>query len=286
MLQTRSLSYAIGERSLVDDASLDVKPGSLTVVVGPNGAGKTTLVRMLSGELRPTSGDLTLDGRPLRAFSARGLAVRRAVVPQAAQLTFAFTVEEVVLLGRTVPGLDDSERARALCRVALERVGLLDFARRSYTALSGGERQRVHLARAFAQLGNWRRNDGTTLLFLDEPTSNLDLAHQLSILREVQKDAAEGLAVVAVLHDLNLASCFADRIVLMSAGRIVRVGPPPEIFRDELLSTVFGCVVRANVSPAPDVPFVLPQACGRAGRRGAPTLAPDTASSTGATPNT
>ncbi|MCY4076458.1 MAG: heme ABC transporter ATP-binding protein [Acidobacteria bacterium] len=286
MLQTRSLSYAVGGRALVEKASLDVRPGSLTVVIGPNGAGKTTLVRMLSGELRPTAGRLTLDGRPLRAFSARELALRRAVVPQAAQLTFPFTVEEVVLLGRTVPGLDDPGPARALCRTALERVGLLDLAGRSYTALSGGERQRVHLARAFAQLGDWRRDDGTTLLFLDEPTSNLDLAHQLSILREVRKDVAEGLAVVAVLHDLNLASCFADRIILMSAGRIARVGPPPEIFRDEVLSTVFGCVVRANVTPAPDVPFVLPQACGETGRRGTPTPAPRRPASSGATPNT
>ena len=139
---------------------------------------------------------------------------------------------------------------------------MLDFAGRLYTELSGGERQRAHLARAFAQLGNWRRNDGTTLLFLDEPTSNLDLAHQLSILREVRRDAADGLAVVAVLHDLNLASCFADRVILMSAGRVVRIGPPREIFCDELLSTVFGCVVRANARPAGDMPFVLPQACG------------------------
>ena len=262
MLQTRSLRYAIGEQALVDEASLDVKPGSLTVVVGPNGAGKTTLVRLLSGELRPTTGELTLDGRSMRKIPAPELALRRAVVPQAAQLTFAFTVEEVVLLGRTVPGLDDSARARGLCRAALERVGLLDFAGRLYTELSGGERQRVHLARAFAQLGHWRRNEGTTLLFLDEPTSNLDLAHQLSILREVRKDAADGLAVVAVLHDLNLASCFADRVILMSAGRVVRVGPPREIFNDELLSTVYGCVVRANVRPAAHVPFVLPQVCG------------------------
>ena len=264
MLRTRSLGYAIGGRRLVDDASLEVEPGTLTVVVGPNGAGKTTLVRLLSGELPPTAGDLALDGRSLRTISARELARRRAVVPQAAQLTFAFTVEEVVMLGRTVPGLDDPERARDLCRAALERVALVDFAGRSYPELSGGERQRVHLARAFAQLGDWRRNDGTTLLFLDEPTSNLDLAHQLSILGEVRKDAADGLAVVAVLHDLNLASCFADRVVLMSAGRVVRVGPPRDIFRDELLSKVFGCVVRANVRPAAHVPFVLPQACGRA----------------------
>ena len=264
MLRTRSLGYALGGRALVDEASLDVEPGSLTVVVGPNGAGKTTLVRMLSGELPPTSGDLTLDGRAMRTISAPELARRRAVVPQAAHLTFAFTVEEVVMLGRTVPGLDDPERARDLCRAALERVALVDFAGRRYTELSGGERQRVHLARAFAQLGNWQRNDGTTLLFLDEPTSNLDLAHQLSILGEVRKDAAAGLAVVAVLHDLNLASCFADHVVLMSSGRIVRVGPPRDIFSDDLLSRVFGCVVRANVRPAADLPFVLPQACGKA----------------------
>ena len=265
MLHARSLGYAIGEQALVQEASLDVRPGSLTVVVGPNGAGKTTLVRLLSGELRPASGVLTLDGRSMRAISAPELARRRAVVPQAAQLTFAFTIEEVVMLGRTVPGLDDGERARDVCRAALERVGLSGFAGRLYTELSGGERQRVHLARAFAQLGNWRRNDGTTLLFLDEPTSNLDLAHQLSILQEVRKEAADGLAAVAVLHDLNLASCFADRVILMSAGRVVRAGTPREIFTDDLLSTVFGCVVRANVQPAAHVPFVLPQACGGAG---------------------
>jgi len=260
MLRARAASYKVGEKALVANVDLDVHPGQLVVMIGPNGAGKSTLLRLLSGELRATSGSVELDGRSIASYRAADLARRRAVVPQATALSFPFMTHEVVLLGATVPGFaapsDEIERAALGC---LRTVGLHGLEERLYTQLSGGERQRVHIARALLQLVVADR-EGTerTILMLDEPTASLDLAHQSIILSEARRQAREGRAVVAVLHDLNLAAAFADELVLMSRGQIAARGTAQEVIRDELLSRCYGCEVRTNATPPPGVPFVLP----------------------------
>ena len=260
MLQASSLTYQVGGKTLVSKVDLTLVPGRLVAIIGPNGAGKSTLLRLLSGELRPTSGAVELDGRALGRFDAAALARRRAVVPQATALSFPFTAREVVLLGATVPGFGvASAEIEQMAMGCLRTVGLAAIADRFYTHLSGGEKQRVHIARALLQLAVADREArASSILMLDEPTASLDLAHQGLVLEEARRQARGGRAVLAVLHDLNLAAVFADELVLMCRGEIAARGSAPEVINDALLSRSYGCEVRTNTTPGAGIPFVLP----------------------------
>ena len=262
MMQAEAVSYVVGGRKLIDNVTLGLKPGRLVVIVGPNGAGKSPLLRMMTGELKPTSGRITCEGQDIAGMSADALARRRAVVVQHSVLAFPFTVLEVVLLGITVPGLQPPSRsARQSAITMLERLGLSHLTDRVYTNLSGGERQRVHIARALCQLEAARIAPEESVLFVDEPTSSLDIAHQIVVLQELRRQAAEGRAVLAVLHDLNLAAGYADQIQLLSDGRTLASGPAAEVLTDRLLSEAFRCSVRMNTPPMNGIPFMLPQSC-------------------------
>jgi iron complex transport system ATP-binding protein len=262
MLQARRVSYAVNGHTLVADVDVEARPGRVLVLIGPNGAGKSTLLRILGGELRPTAGSALLDTRALGAFSAAELAHRRAMVPQASVLAFPFTVLEVAMLGVSVPGFDTAPaRARSVAMEALDAVGLRGLTGRLYVQLSGGERQRVHIARALSQLDGTAARPGETRCFLlDEPTSSLDLAHQSLVLAAIRRQADLGVAVVAVLHDLNLAAALADELVLLERGRVMAAGPAGEVLKDDLLSAAYGCQVATNRTPGNGQPFVLPPA--------------------------
>ena len=272
MLEAQGITVERRGRKLLDAVFATVQPGRVTAIVGPNGAGKSTLLKVLAGELVPTCGKVLLDGRGLATFTAAELAARRAIVPQSTALSFPFTVLEVVQLGASVPGFDqDPAHSRRLADDALADVALEPFRDRLYAELSGGERQRVHIARALCQLGSApRHRQQTAVLLLDEPTSSLDLAHQGLVLGEVREQACDGRAVAVVLHDLNLAAAWADEVVLMGQGRIAARGVPAAIFKDDLLSSVFGCVIEANKTPPAGVPYMLPHLVRPAG--GPPNL--------------
>ena len=262
MLEARALSYVIDGHTLLTGIDLAVRPGRITVLIGPNGAGKSTLLRLLSGELRPTRGAVLLDARALPALSAAELARRRAVVPQSSALSFPFTAYEVVMLGVSVPGFDTAgEKAHAAGLHALDAVGLRPLANRLYVHLSGSERQRVHFARALSQLSASVSRPGETRCFLlDEPTASLDLAHQAIVLAALRAQARAGVAVLAVLHDLNLAACIADELVLLERGRVGATGTPADVLNDETLSAAYGCRIQTNRAPPDGQPFVLPPA--------------------------
>jgi iron complex transport system ATP-binding protein len=246
MLEARDITVKRGTKAIVAEASVAIVPGRLTAIIGPNGAGKSTLLRVMAGELRPTQGSVHLDGENIRNISVARLATRRAVVAQSNNLSFPFTVLEVVMLGATVPGFGiHEEEAAASARDALHAVDLASFEARMIHELSGGERQRVHIARALCQLSAApRRSRETTALLLDEPTASLDLKHQGDVLGVVKEQSLSGRAVLLVIHDLNLAAAFADDIVLMADGRIVRRGMPDDVLNEDLLSHTYGCRLR------------------------------------------
>ncbi len=278
MLEARDVTVLANGNTLLRGATIAATPGRILVLIGPNGAGKSTLLRVLSGELAPTRGDALLDGRALATYASGELARRRAVVPQASMLSFPFTVLEVAMLGVTVPGFAASTTAATEAGLeALEAVGLLPLADRLYVHLSGGERQRVHIARALCQLSQptYRAGESRCLL-LDEPTSNLDLAHQSLVLDAVRAQAERGCAVVAVMHDLNLAAALADDMVLLVRGQVAAAGPSNQVLQDGLLSTAYGCEVFANRTPGPGFPFVLPPAVFLPQRNNAARSAGDT----------
>ena len=268
MLVLDNVSVRLGAREVRGGVSTLVQPGQLAIVVGPNGAGKSTLMKVMTGELAPGSGRVSLRGRPLGAFSPLALARERAVLPQSSALAFPFTVLEVVRLGMDGRAGLSPERRRREPIAALERVELSGFGARRFQELSGGEQQRVHLARVLCQIGPPVEDGVAKTLFLDEPTSSLDIRHQIAVLEIARAFADAGGAVLAILHDLNLAATFADRMLVMHAGRIAAEGPPADVLADGLLEKVFGIRLRVSQQPAAGRPFILPQSIEAGARPG------------------
>ncbi len=226
-------------RRLLADVDLALVPGELLAVMGENGAGKSTLLRAMAGEIVPDVGEVRLAGRRLAAWKPREIARRRAVLPQDSSVAFPFTAFEVALLGRAPhDGGRPGARDRAIAHDALAATDAAHLEHRLYPTLSGGERARVMLARVLAQLAE--PADTGRALLLDEPVAALDIAHQHLALR-IAGEAAhrEGMGVIAVLHDLNLAARYADRVFLMKAGRLVAAGPPDAVLTEARMSECF-----------------------------------------------
>ncbi len=260
LLHGEGLSYAAGGRSLVADATLQLTAGRVTALVGPNGAGKSTLLKLLTGEISPCRGHVRLEGQDIAAIPPWQLAARRAVMAQQTRLAFPFSVYEVARLGVDGVGRGLSRAGQdAIVTESLASAGVLALAGRSYQTLSGGEQQRVQFARALCQLAAGRSLMTPQLLFLDEPVASLDLCHQIGLLDRAREVAASGVAVLVVLHDLNLAVTYADELVVMDRGRIVALGPADTVLDDALLQRVFRVDLAFGRSPAPGVPFLLPQ---------------------------
>lgn len=255
MLSVDRVSYAINGQALLREISFDLTPGEVLAVVGPNGAGKSTLLNTIVGDLSPSSGHIMLDELPLRAWTPLDLAKRRALLPQTSTLSFPFTVYEVALMGRNPHDTSNARNAQ-ISQDALARNGMLHFAHREYPSLSGGERQRVQLARVLSQV--WELPEtGSRYLFLDEPTNNLDLAHQHHSLQVAKQFAAEGTGVLAVLHDLNLAAQYADRVLILCAGRVVALGTANEVMTTEILCPAFDLPVMVMKHPCLNCPLIV-----------------------------
>ena len=254
MLEVHHLNVHYGSRPVLKEISFDLLPGSILAVIGPNGAGKTTLIRALSGIAPLTSGEVRVDGRSLNQLSATDRARWIAVVPQARNLPPAFTAWETVLLGRT-PHLNwlgqVSLKDEAIARQAMVTTQTLDLAERPVGELSGGEQQRLLLARALAQ--------AAPILLLDEPTSHLDLQFQIALLDQVRLLARqENLAVLIVLHDLNLAARYADRVALLAQGELRALGPAHEVLTPEMLSPVYHLPLEIFHAGPSHLPYIIP----------------------------
>jgi iron complex transport system ATP-binding protein len=257
VIELQSVGVSVGQARLLSEVTLRFAPGELVCIAGPNGAGKSTLVRVAAGALVPTAGQVSFFGRPLSELKSAERARRRAVVSQRSEMAFGFTSLEVVLLGRHPHSeLPEGKRDLEAAQLALERVEVGHLADRDVTTLSGGERQRVEIARALAQL----MSDVTpaeTALLLDEPTSNLDLAHQHAVLALARATSREGRLVVTVLHDLNLAAQYADRLVLLDRGRVAADGPPRSVLNSDLIWEVFKTRTLVVPHPELDCPLVV-----------------------------
>jgi iron complex transport system ATP-binding protein len=243
MLSTENVSVSLGHRTVLRDVSLRIPCGSLVAIIGPNGAGKSTLLRTLTGELRPSRGQVVMAGRSLTDWTLRERAQRRAVLSQHSALAFPFSCLDVVLLGRTphedaLPTADARLSDQLIARAALDLVELGHRLRDSYDTLSGGQRQLVQLARVLAQI--WEPpKDGQRYLLLDEPTASLDLRYQHLALRCARQLSRLGAATLAILHDVNLAAQYADTLVALKEGRVVAQGPPREVLCPAIVREVF-----------------------------------------------
>jgi iron complex transport system ATP-binding protein len=256
LLEARQVGVAVGELALVREFSLTVHEQNFIAILGPNGAGKSTALRAMSGDARFT-GEVQLLGKSLDRWSIKQLAEIRAVLPQSSVLSFSFTAEQVVRFGRQArPRAGRSFDERALAQ-AMQWCEVAHLAQRLYPSLSGGEKARVQCARVLAQLQEPNAFGGR-LLFLDEPTAALDLKHQRSVLQAAQRFAQQaGCAVVAVLHDINLAAHFANWIVWMQDGQCVAQGPVQEMLTAAWVERVYGVEAVELTHPRSGVPLVV-----------------------------
>ena len=255
-LIARDIRLKLGRNQILHGLNLTAQTGRLTAIIGPNGSGKTSLLRALTREHVPDSGQITLNGRDIAGLRPEVLATIRAVLPQQTTLSFPFTAAEIIQIGLTARAEPGRDR---LIEAALAKVGLPGYGGRLYQELSGGEQQRVQLARVLVQVWHPVGRDGPCWLFLDEPVSSLDIAHQISVMELAADYVRQGGGVVAVMHDLNLTAMFADHVLLMQDGGSLAEGPPAEVLTDKLLSTAYGCRLRVNLAPPGGV-WILPQA--------------------------
>lgn len=251
-LSVEDISFRYGVAPVLKGTKFRLAAGEMAALLGRNGSGKSTLLNLIAAVLRPGAGRILLDGADLGRIPPRERARRIAMVPQTLPAPFGFTVREVVSLGRT-PYLDpfrgERQSDREAVTAALRAAEIEALADRRVGAVSGGERQRTALALALAQ--------EPALLLLDEPTAHLDMHHQMALLGRMKElNRAEGLTVLAAIHDVNLAALWFDRLLFLDEGRIAADGAPNEVLREELLERVFHCPVKVLEHPTEDVPLV------------------------------
>lgn len=240
MILADDISLTIGTRALLDHITLAIKPACFTALLGNNGAGKSTLISVLSGERKPSRGSVSYDDRPIAGLTPRTLAQQRAVMLQSTKLDFPMRVADVVALGR-LPYIGTSEALNDACAIAHSRdaAQIKPLWQQPFTTLSGGEAQRVQFARALAQVWSPAPSAPSRFLFLDEPTSAMDLRQRRHVLQAVRDLTRSGMGVIAILHDLNLAMQYADEVILLRAGRLLAHGAVDAVMTAPHLSDCF-----------------------------------------------
>lgn len=263
MLDATHISYQIGRKHLLNNVSLTVEPGQLVAVVGANGAGKSTLLKLLSRELLPSQGHVSLNGVPLNHYSAINLARRRAVLAQQNPLAFNFRVHELVMMGR-YPHFTGQPTPNDIAIVdhVHELTGISHLADRAVPTLSGGEQQRVHLAKILAQLMTVPKpgegeEEPTRYLLLDEPTAGLDVYYQYSLLDMARALTRQRYGVVVILHDLNLVLEYADKVLLLKDGKSVAFGNPVDVLTPDAVLNAFQLPVSLIQQPGLAHPFLV-----------------------------
>lgn len=252
MISVQNLSYSVGTKKIVKNLSFSVKSGEMLGILGANGAGKSTLLKLLCKEIKPENGEICINHVNLNNYSLKELAKMRAVLMQQNTLSLMFTVKELVLMGR-YPHFENRPSAKDydIINSVLEETGIAHLAARDYHTLSGGEQQRVQLARVIAQI----YDQPNAYLFLDEPTNGLDLLYQQQILQLAKNLSHRGYTVICILHDINFASRYADKILLLKGGELVEFGTPAQVISCENIHKAFN--VRVNLIDYEDFKYPL-----------------------------
>jgi len=259
MIEVCEITVQAGKKRLLDNISFELNAGEVVALIGSNGAGKSTLLRAIAGEQPLEQGAIFINEKPLVSYNSAQLSRIRAVFSQSVQVAFPLSVLEIVLMGRyAYKHQERAASAAAVAHWALEQVGMQNFYTRNITTLSGGEQQRVHLARALAQLVEDPMPETPKYLLLDEPVANLDIAQQHQVLALLSQLAASpSLSVLIVLHDMNLAGQYADRVMMMKNGQLAYRGTPAQVFTEEHIREVFEVGAIVGKHPIYDCPQVV-----------------------------
>jgi iron complex transport system ATP-binding protein len=257
MLKADNISYSIGKKSILAGVSAEFHPGEFNMILGPNGSGKSTFLKIFSGEIHSNEGNVFYGGKQITAIKAEELAKFRAVMSQQPELSFPLTVDEVVMMGRYPHfNFNPNKKDIAICEAVMERMGLSSFKERNYLTLSGGEKQRVQFARVLAQI--WEQSaEGTRYLFLDEPLTSLDINYQQEFLQVAREFVQKDTVLVAVMHDINLATQYGDQLFFLKEGKLVANGKPKDILNESLIKKVFNVAITLINNPVTNTPLVI-----------------------------
>ncbi|WP_305065462.1 heme ABC transporter ATP-binding protein [Methanococcoides sp.] len=252
MLEIKDLTVSYGSRKILEDINISAEKGEFLGILGPNGSGKTTLVKAITKVLKPESGEINLSGRSIKHMNGSELAKHVAVVSQVISINFEFAVKDIVMMGRT-PYIKSNESPEDfdIVEESMEKTKTDFLKDRLVTQLSGGELQRVIIARALAQQ--------TDILLLDEPTSHLDITNQIDILNLIKDESRKGKLVVAVVHDLNLAAYYCDKIALIRDGKLMSLGTPAEVLTPETIGKVYNLPVEVVINEITNSLYVIPK---------------------------
>ena len=249
-LSLKSVSLKLDNRQILKDVSLEINEGEIVSVIGPNGAGKSTLLNVLTGDISPDSGNTTYDNKQLNKISIQERAFTRSVMSQMQTLVFNFNVKDVIEMGWLQRGNSDfsSNFSMAFEAVTTE-CNVHNLVHRKFNSLSGGEQRRVHFARTLLQLWRPSQSNDPRYLLLDEPTANLDLSSEMLLMNILKARATSNVGILVILHDLNLASHFADKIAIMKDGEIKAFGKPEEIMTDDFLTSIYEVPIKVKYEP-------------------------------------
>ena len=249
-LSLKSVSLKLDNRQILKDVSLEINEGDIVSVIGPNGAGKSTLLNVLTGDISPDSGDIIYDNKQLNKISIQERAFTRSVMSQMQTLVFNFNVKDVVEMGWLQRGNSDfSSNFTMAFEAVTSECNVHNLVHRKFNSLSGGEQRRVHFARTLLQLWRPSQSIDPRYLLLDEPTANLDLSSEMLLMNILKARASSNVGILVILHDLNLASHFADKIAIMKDGEIKAFGKPEEIMTDDFLTSIYEVPIKVKYDP-------------------------------------
>lgn len=257
MLSTSGIQYAVGKKEILRGISADFMPGEFNMILGPNGSGKSTFLKIFSGEIQTGAGIVSYEKKSIRDLKTEELATRRAVMSQQPDLHFPLSVEEVVMMGRYPHfHFTPARKDQIICSEVMKRMNLLAFADRNYLTLSGGEKQRVQYARVLSQI--WEPPaEGNRYLFLDEPLTSLDINYQQEFLEIAREFTNQQTVLIAVMHDINLAAHYGDKLFFLREGQLVSSGKPREILTEDLIKNVFNVKVSVISNPLTGDPMII-----------------------------
>ena len=257
MLKTENIHYRIGKKQILNGIEAEFNPGEFNMILGPNGSGKSSFLKIFSGEINKYDGSVFYGGEKIAHHKKEELAKHRAVMSQQPELSFPLMVEEVVMMGRYPHfNFNPNKKDEDICNEVMERMNLISFKERNYLTLSGGEKQRVQYARVLAQI--WEKPaTGFRYLFLDEPLTSLDINYQQEFLQIAREFADTGTVLVAVMHDINLAIQYADKLFFLKEGKLVSHGKPKDIMHEALIKQVFNVEASIINNPVTNNPLVI-----------------------------